>query len=293
MTSMQGNIPLKRPQTLSVAIPASLVSDVPHLREKTMKIGLIGRALATFRVDEVIVYPDISSQRQLRDIELITTILAYLETPQYLRKHLFKIRPELRYSGILPPLRTPHHPLRSSEKDLAMGEFREGVIISQQKNGVLVDIGVERPALVVGENISKNTRVTVKIIEKGKQLKAQLVKSEDIQEYWGYKVIVSNKPLGRMLKERHFDMVIATSRFGKPFTEVVEEICQKWKESKTVCIAFGAPTRGLYEIVKHENLNLPDLADFIVNVIPDQATETIRTEEALYATLAVLNIMTS
>ncbi|MBS7657129.1 MAG: RNA methyltransferase [Candidatus Bathyarchaeia archaeon] len=289
---MRHNIPLKRPQTLSVAIPASLVSDVPHLREKTMKIGLIGRALAIFRVDEVIVYPDISMQRQFRDIDLITTILAYLETPQYLRKHLFKIRPELRYSGILPPLRTPHHPLCNHEKDLTVGEFREGVIISRPKNGVLVDIGVERPALVVGENISEKTRVTVKVIEKGRQLKAQLAKAEDIQEYWGYKVTVSNKPLGHMLKERHFDLVIATSRLGEPFMKVAEKICQKWKESETICIAFGAPMKGLYEIVKTENLNLSDLADFIVNVVPNQATETIRTEEALYATLAVLNIVT-
>ncbi len=290
---MQKNIPLKRPQTLSVAIPASLVSDVPHLREKTMKIGLIGRALATFRVDEVIVYPDISLQHQLRDIELIITILAYLETPQYLRKHLFKIRPELRYSGVLPPLRTPHHPLRNREKDITIGEFREGVTISQQKNGVLVDIGVERPAFVVGENISENTRVTVLIVEKGKQLKARLAKPEDIQKYWGYKVTASNKLLGRMLKERRFDLVIATSRFGELLMRVADKICQKWKESKTICIAFGAPTKGLHDIVRQENLNLYDLADFIVNVVPNQATETIRTEEALYATLAVLNIMTS
>ena len=43
---------------LSIAIPASTIADTPHLREKTAKMGLIGRAAAIFRVDEIIVYPD-------------------------------------------------------------------------------------------------------------------------------------------------------------------------------------------------------------------------------------------
>ncbi len=43
---------------LAIAIPASTISDTPHLREKTAKIGLIGRAAAIFRVEEIILYPD-------------------------------------------------------------------------------------------------------------------------------------------------------------------------------------------------------------------------------------------
>jgi len=285
------DIPLKRYPKLSVAIPASLVSDVPHLREKTSKIGFVGRALAMFRVDKVIVYPDVSAQTQVRDIELVVTILSYLETPQYLRKNLFKIRPELSYSGILPPLRTPHHPLRNREKDLEIGEFREGVVVSRKKDAILVDIGVERSALISNESVPEKTRVTVKITEKGKQLKAQLAKPEDIKIYWGYKVTVSNKPLGRTLKDRQFDLVIATSRFGEPFMNVVDKLRLKWNGSKNVLVAFGAPAKGLHEIVKQENLNLADLVDFIVNMVPNQATETVRTEEALYATLAALNLM--
>ena len=78
---MQANLPLKRHPRLSVAIPASLVSEVPHLREKTLKIGLIGRALAIFRVDEVIVFPDHLHQNQKRDADFISTVLSYMETP--------------------------------------------------------------------------------------------------------------------------------------------------------------------------------------------------------------------
>ena len=81
---------------LSVAIPSSMVSDVPHLREKSSKIGLVGRAAAIFCVDEIIIYRDLPEVDQSRDADLIATILSYMETPQYLRRRLFKIKPELR-----------------------------------------------------------------------------------------------------------------------------------------------------------------------------------------------------
>ncbi|RLI12938.1 hypothetical protein DRO35_01660, partial [Candidatus Bathyarchaeota archaeon] len=56
-------------------------------------------------------------------------------------------------------------------------------------------------------------------------------------------------------------------------------------------VVFGSPTQGLQEIVKQENIRLEDVADFIINMIPNQGVETVRTEEAIYATLAVLNIL--
>jgi predicted SPOUT superfamily RNA methylase MTH1 len=46
----------------------------------------------------------------------------------------------------------------------------------------------------------------------------------------------------------------------------------------------------LYERAKNEGLNLDDIVDFVVNTIPMQGTETVRTEEAFIASLAVLNV---
>src|SRR5512136_2341947 len=91
---------------LSIAIPSSVVSDTPHLREKTSKIGLIGRATAIFRVDDIIIYHDNPRINQRKDADLAAKLLSYMETPQYLRKKLFKLDPSLEYVGILPPLRT-------------------------------------------------------------------------------------------------------------------------------------------------------------------------------------------
>jgi len=164
-------------------------------------------------------------------------------------------------------------------------------VIFRDKNTILVDIGIERPAMIVNENVGVNTRVTVKVTEKGKQLKAELVKREDIKFYWGYKVTVSKEPLGRVLRDRSFDLAIATSRLGEPFMKVFEEIRLKWSKSKNVLVIFGSPTKGLHEILKQEKLNITDITDFVVNVVPNQATETVRTEEALYATLSILNLL--
>jgi len=274
---------------ISIAIPASVVSDTPHLREKTSKIGLIGRAAAIFKVDEIVVYPDNPETNQRYEIDLITTLLAYMETPQYLRKRLFKLKPTLRYAGILPPLRTPHHPLNRKMKDLKIGEYREGVTLSGREDGTLIDIGVEKPALIQNRQLPKGKRTTVKITKINEQVQVDLASREEILRYWGYTITTETQPFVKMLKSRNFDLTIATSKYGTPFADAAEEISERWKSAQKILLAFGAPTQGLYEIVKHEGFNLDDVADFIINTIPTQGTETVRTEEALIASLAILN----
>jgi len=286
---MKETLPPKRSRELAIAIPASFVSDIPHLREKTFRIGLVGRAAAIFRVNEIIVYPDLTQKDQSRDVNLIATVLAYMETPQYLRKQLFKIQPELKYAGVLPPLRTPHHPLADRVIDLKVGEFREGVVQAHSKEGSMVDVGVEQPALVASIKLKINRRVTLKITETRKQLRAVLAHPKEIKTYWGFKLTVPNIPFGQLVKNGPFDLVVATSRKGKPIEAVANELAKSWKQSSKVLVAFGAPTQGLFEIVAHEGLRLKDLAHFVVNTIPEQGTETVRTEEALYASLAILN----
>ena len=282
---------MKRGFELSVAVPASLVSDIPHLREKSLKVGLVGRAAAIFKVDEIIIFPDSPDVDQSRDASLISVILSYMETPQYLRKRLFKIRPELRYAGILPPLRTPHHPLADKIRDLRVGEYREGVVVSSARDGSLVDIGVERPVLVPDRRLQIDNRVTVRITKLGTRPRAALASRDEIEEYWGYRVAVADVPFGQLVKKGPFDLVVATSRYGIPIMEIEEELAGRWRESHRILVAFGAPTEGLREIVAREDLALDGVADFIVNMIPDQGTETVRTEEAVYASLALLNCL--
>jgi predicted SPOUT superfamily RNA methylase MTH1 len=278
---------------LSIAIPASTISDTPHLREKTAKIGLIGRSAAIFRVDEIIVYPDNSKADQRRDLDFIALLLNYLETPQYLRKSLFKLEPDLEFAGILPPLRTPHHPLSGKTKHLQVGEYREGVVLSEGKEGLIVDIGVQQPALLRQKGFAVNERLTLQVVNVGKQIEVQATNREGIPQYWGYKVRVEKRSFGKMIAYGGFDIKIATARVGDNFMDVANQLGAKWGGSQRVLVAFGAPSRGLHEIAQDEDLKLAEIAEFVVNMVPGQGTATVRTEEALLATLAILNVQFS
>jgi predicted SPOUT superfamily RNA methylase MTH1 len=278
-------------KTLAIAIPASVTSDTPHLREKTSKIGLIGRAAAVFRVNEIIIYPDNAAKsKQKSEANLIALPLAYLETPQYLRKRLFKLDPRLQYAGILPPLRTPHHPLNRKAKNLKVGEYREGVTISKTKEGMLVDIGVEQPALMRETHWALGKRLTLQIVKAGERVEVQTLSKAEVPYYWGYTVTVENMSFVKLVENGKFDLTIATSKTGIKFMDIAKKMAEKWKQANRTLVAFGAPTRGLYEIVGEEGVDLNDVADFVVNIVPEQGTETVRTEEALLASLAVLNM---
>jgi len=264
------------------------VSDTPHLREKTSKIGLMGRAAAIFKVDEIIIFVDSPKANQTRDANLVATLLRYMETPQYLRKRLFKIKPELQYAGILPPLRTQHHPLNRKMKNLKIGEYREGVTVSKAREGTFVDIGVEKPALILNKQLPIEKRITVKIAKIERFVEAEIVNRNEISAYWGYKVVVDKSFVKKNLKQ-DFDLTIATSKYGAPFGEVKEKITERWKNADSILVMFGAPAKGLYDIFKNQNINLDDATNFVVNAISKQGTETVRTEEALIASLAIFN----
>ena len=275
---------------LAIAIPASVISDTPHLREKTSKIGLIGRAAAIFRVDEIIVYPDNPKANQVRDLDFIVLLLSYLETPQYLRKRLFKLEPSLQFAGILPPLRTPHHPVSGKTRDLKVGEYREGMVLSKAKEGLLVDIGVEQPALLRETQYAVGDRLTLQIVNVGGRIEVQTANRDDVPIYWGYRVRVEKRPFGQLVTDEEFDLTIATARLGDKFMDVAGQIGKKWSAAQHILVAFGAPSRGLHEIAKEEGAKLEAIVDFVVNMIPEQGTATVRTEEALLASLAILNI---
>jgi hypothetical protein len=275
---------------IAIAIPASVISDTPHLREKTAKIGLIGRAAAIFRVDEIIVYPDNPKTNQASDLDFIALLLSYLETPQYLRKSLFKLEPSLQFAGILPPLRTPHHPLSGKTRNLKAGEYREGVVLSKVKEGLFVEIGVEQPALLRETQYALGDRLTLQIVNVGGRIDVQAANRDNVPLYWGYRVRVEKRSFAQIVTDEEFDLTIATARLGVKFMDVAGQIGKKWSESKNVLVAFGAPSRGLHEIAKGEGAKLEAIVAFVVNMIPAQGTATVRTEEALLASLAILNV---
>jgi hypothetical protein len=178
-------------------------------------------------------------------------------------------------------------------KELRVGEFREAVTLPRTEEQSFVDIGVEQLALIRGKDLAIGKRVTVKVVKVGKLVEVELANRDEARSYWGYTVTVEKRPFASFLKERDFDLTVATSRYGSPFADVAGEIVERWKGANKVLVAFGAPSQGLGDIVRREGLQLSGLVDFVVNTVPTQGTETVRTEEALIASLAVFNVILS
>ncbi|RLE76794.1 MAG: hypothetical protein DRZ80_00405 [Thermoprotei archaeon] len=269
-----------------VAIPSNLFLK-NHLREKTLRIGLLARAFAVFRVEEVIIYK-ISGVNDEANINIIKKILEYLECPQYIRSRLFKKDPVLKYAGILPPLRTPHHPLKNEKTT-----YREGVVIRRRRNYVLVDVGLEPPVKVFAKKrIRDGERVSIVISydSQGNVKKAEIVERDNIGIYWGYTVEIS-KSLTRTIKESGADLVVATSRKGDLIQDISQRFIEKMHDARKLILLFGSQKEGLFEIAKREGRKLPDISDLIINFVPYQGTKTVRTEEAIFATLSIVNYL--
>jgi predicted SPOUT superfamily RNA methylase MTH1 len=274
----------RRLNKVTIAIPASIVSEFSNLRDKTEVIGKIARSAAIFRVEEIIIYPD-----EPDESNLIKLILGYIETPQYLRKHLYSFKPELQYAGVLPPLRTPHHPIESQLQQLRVGEFREGVINKESEGNLYADIGVNVPLKLTGRIPSIGSRVTIQVTKISPTLEGILSKKSENKTYWGYTIQASKKSIDEILISKYYDLTIGTSRLGNPYNEKSDEFKNKWSTSKNTLIVFGSPRQGLHEIIKIENQK--NAFDFYLNTIPEQGCATIRTDEAMLSTLAIFNTL--
>lgn len=268
---------------LSVFIPNSFLSESKDLKVRTFKVGVLGRALAVFQIDNVVIYNDdhIKNENWEEDGEFIAEVLNYMNTPQYLRKSAFPIMPELKHVGILPPLRAPHHPVNSQPD---VGDYRQGFTVKRNKKGTFVDIGMDKLAFCKEQLTVKkifNFKIT-KIAKK--EVIVTPDKPDDI--YWGYNVISSNKSLKNSLKLIKADFVVETTRYGDYIDSIFDELKLKVDEFKNIAILFGGPYSSISEDVSSGNWEHIKL-----NTIPNQGTETVRTEEAVVATLSLFNIL--
>jgi len=252
---------------LSVAIPSSALINENDPKIKMFKLGLIARACAIFRVEEIIVYRD----PKLDESDFIKDVLEYLELPQYLRRHLIPIKPTLRYVGVLPPLRIPSH----KPKRLKVGEVREGVVRRVAPDGTCwVDIGLDALALLKPKRrLKRGARVTVRVCSK----KPLVVEEAEPDEYWGYKV--RKAELKDILRRKN--VVITSRRCG---VVGLEELRRCVREPLT--LIFGSPEEGVFEIAERLGLKVDAKC---WNTVPMQGVETVRLEEAVLATLAIVN----
>jgi methyltransferase len=264
---------------LAISIPDTVMEERVSPRDKTAKLGIIARACAIYGVDVIEIFRDTRGKGEAAEI---AKVLSYLETPQYLRKRLYPIDESLRYAGVLPPLRIPSHKARIPAGKLEPGEVREGVMNSDGT----VDIGLDVRPKVKG-NPPAGKRVTIKVVSLN-PFTAEQISKEKTGAYWGYDVEI--KSAEEVFSDPRFPVKVATSRFGDPLSDKFMALRESVREKGGVKMIFGSPSRGLFDMVGPE---LRSLADFVVNLFPDQQVETVRTEEAIFAGLGLVNTILS
>ena len=263
---------------LSVAIPESALSDDSLKIDKTRKISVLARACAIFKIDTIYVYQDGDNKQ---DGSLLVMILKYLETPQFLRRRLFPKMNDLKFAGVLQPLKIPSHITPANSKKINRGNVREGIVVSI-KGKRFVDVGINQLIQFFGKT-SIGKRVTVQFKEGYPKLSVKEIDKNEVPDYWGYSV-KERANLFSLLTEWKGNIII-TSRKGKTATK--EQISKYTKSEQPTLIVFGSPEKGVHEILGGRIKNIQNSK--VLNFFPDQATQTIRLEEALLGTLAIIN----
>ncbi|KAJ8983803.1 hypothetical protein NQ317_008929 [Molorchus minor] len=294
--------------TLSIAVPGSVLENAQSPELRTYLAGQIARAACIFQVDEIIVFDDYGDEANAKKSTIsddtgvicarqsciqLGRILQYLECPQYLRKHFFPLHADFKYCGVLNPLNAPHHLGINDEFT-----FREGIVLNKPAKsgqGSYVNVGLLKE-VHVDKLITPGVRCTVKLCSqedsKSKKLKGYVVSPNTPRKetgvYWGYSVRIAtslSKVFSQSPYKEGYDVIVGTSDKG---TSVDEFTCPTYKH---ILIMFGG-LHGLEFAVENDSVLEVDnpelLFDFYLNMLPDQGSKTIRTEEAILISLAAL-----
>ena len=285
--------------TLSILIPSSIVDNAQSKELRTYLIGEIARTLGIFKVSEVIIFHDKLKDNSKDYINYFIKNLQYLETPQYLRKTLFPMSDDLKLSGLMNPLESQHH-LRKDE----WSPYREGCVLDRPVNGEYswVNIGLNKDCKI-NQKIPPRTRVTVKLNESNFDPKLKYYTGTVVSmsepfikngTYWGYVVRVCetyNDIFNNSIYKEGYDFIIGTSDKGENYRNANYE---KKKDFKHCLIIFGGISgiEGMMIDDEHNQINSKENVgknfDLYLNTCMNQGLRTIRTEEAILISLAVI-----
>ena len=285
--------------TLSVLIPSSIVDNAQSKELRTYLIGEIARTLGIFKVSEIIIFHDKLKDNSKDYINYFIKNLQYLETPQYLRKTLFPMSEDLKLSGLMNPLESQHH-LRKDE----WSPYREGCVLDRPVNGEYswVNIGLNKDCKI-NQKLPPRTRVTVKLNESNFDPKLKYYTGTVVSmsepfikngTYWGYVVRVCetyNDIFNNSIYKEGYDFIIGTSDKGENYRNANYE---KKKDFKHCLIIFGGISgiEGMMIDDEHNQINSKENIsknfDLYLNTCMNQGLRTIRTEEAILISLAVI-----
>ncbi len=262
----------------SIAIPDSCLGDDSTSLDKSRKVADIARACAVFGVGTVYVYDHGGPPG---DRSLLTTILRYMDTPQFLRKRLFPRMNELKYAGVLHPLRIPSHITPADSSLIRAGMVRDGVVV-KARGRMFADFGINT-LLPYRGGAGAGRRITGRFSSGAPDFRYSEIRRSQAPAYWGYEVR-ERGPLRKFLSTWN-DAVILTSRKGRPVT--MEQVRSYQGMTAPLLVVYGSTNKGIHEILGNPE-GIPNSR--ILDFFPGQATETVRLEEAVLGTLAILNM---
>ncbi len=262
---------------LAIAIPDSSLSDESLKMNKTRKAATFARTCAIFGIDTIFIYSDGES----KDGKLLATILRYLETPQFLRKILFSKLNDLKFSGVLYPLRIPSHNVTSKPKEIKRGDIREGIVVTI-KGKRFVDTGINQLIPFYGST-KVGQRTTIQFKEGYPKFSIKEIGRQEITKYWGY-TTKERSSLSALLEEWEGNIIL-TTRKAKSASR--QQITKYLVSKRPTLLVFGSPERGIHDILGSKIRHVQNAKS--LNFFPDQMTQTVRLEEALLGVLSIIN----
>lgn len=253
-----------------ILIPSTFTADEKNLMLRIYKIGTIARVISTFAIRQIGVYYDRDPNFDSHALgRFIVKVLKYINTPPYLRRYAFPIDSDLRYIGVIEPLKTRHH-LKSN------GRYRYVQVLEDKGDYVVCSDGRATYKLKKTKAYMKGLKIYLADLSK-----KIIVSKTAPKEYYGYEVFYFSKPLKYLLKKlksRGY-YIIGTSRYGEDIR------LTRFEKNSKIAIVFGGPYRGLKDILSERDTQLMDV---LVNFVPGQEVETIRMEEAVHYVLSIL-----
>jgi len=266
---------------LSIAIPDSSLLDESTILNKTKKISIIARACAIFKINQIFIYQD--GKQNKNDSTLLSTSLKYLETPQYFRKEIFPKTQLLKYAGVLQPLNISSHITTSNQKMIKTGDVRDALIINYNGKKFL-NIGTNKLIQYFGK-MKPGVRIAIQIKTIQPELTAKEISRDSIKDYWGYNVKERSNLLSILSTWK--GKIILTSKKGKNFSKLDAKKISEPDEP--ILVVFGTTNKGIYDILGTDIKKIQNAKIF--NFFPNQATQTVRLEEAILGTLSIINIL--
>jgi len=182
-----------------VIAPTNIFSDIPSLREKTVRVANLVRTLLIFRARGLILF------KYGKEDEELYKLIEFFKIPSYLRKLVFKKEKALKYVGVAPPIRAFYE-----DSDFA----RYGFVIKSENGVSYVNIGLKD--LVTINSIELKEKSLVKLIREKDEWRIAR-KGEDF--LFGFEYYIIEDLVNYLSKVKNKENIIfATSRYGKEFS---------------------------------------------------------------------------